>query len=130
MAKVLIIDDDKVVRELARRMLEPQNHTIFEACDGVEGIQVFQDEAPDVVITDILMPNADGLEVIREIMRLDPDAKIIAISGVGRAPEQAYLKHAQTFGATATLPKPFAPDQLLAVLDEILSTPMPDVASA
>lgn len=130
MAKVLIIDDDKVVRDLARRMLELENHTILEAKDGLEGIEIFQNENPDVVITDIIMPNADGLEVIRQIKKQNPDAKIIAISGAGQSPDQAYLKHARVFGATASLTKPFAPNQLLSVLNNLLSSPVAETDSA
>jgi len=130
MAKVLVIDDDKIVRDLARRMLGLQGYTILEAKDGIEGIDLFHKEKPDVVITDIIMPNADGLEVIRQIKQQNPDAKIIAISGAGQSPDQAYLKHARVFGATASLPKPFQPDQLLSVLDSLLSPPMAKTASA
>ena len=92
LAKVLIIDDEEAVRALARRMLESGNHTIIEAADGVAGLKAFDEEKPDVIVTDIIMPNADGLEVIREILRRDPEARIIAISGGGRLPDQTYLR--------------------------------------
>ena len=119
MAKVLVIDDEKVVRELARRMLESDHHTMVEAVDGVEGIKVFQEEQPDVVVTDIIMPNADGLEVVRRILEINPKAKIVAMSGGGRIGDETYLKYAKKFGVTAVLSKPFSPDQLLSLIRDI-----------
>ena len=82
MAKVLVIDDEKGVREMVRRMLESEHHTILEAADGIDGVKVFQEEQPDVVVTDIIMPNADGLEVIQRILKINPQAKIVACPAV------------------------------------------------
>ena len=129
LAKVLIIDDEEAVRALARRMLESGNHTIIEAADGVAGLKAFDEEKPDVIVTDIIMPNADGLEVIREILRRDPEARIIAISGGGRLPDQTYLGYARKFGAIAVLPKPFTPEQLLSLIDDLPPPSAPEKAA-
>lgn len=128
MVKVLVIEDEKAVRKLVGRMLESRDHTMIEASDGVQGLQAFQEEKPDVVVTDIIMPNADGLEVIRKIMEWEPEAKIIAISGGGRVEERTYLNYAKKFGAQAILAKPFEPDELLSLI-ESLSEPMPPVSA-
>ena len=128
MVKVLVIEDEKAVRKLVGRMLESRDHTMIEASDGVQGLQAFQAEKPDVVVTDIIMPNADGLEVIRKIMEWEPEAKIIAISGGGRVEERTYLNYAKKFGARAILAKPFEPDELLSLI-ESLSEPMPPVSA-
>lgn len=119
MAKILVIDDEKSVREMARRMLEAEHHTVVEAVDGIDGIKVFQEEQPDVVVTDIIMPNADGLEVIRRILQINPQAKIIAMSGGGRIANETYLKYARKFGAASVLSKPFSPEQLLSLIRDI-----------
>ena len=123
MAKVLVIDDDKVLRDLARRMLESGGHSVIEAVDGIEGVKEFKKESPDVVVADIIMPNADGLDVIRRILDIKPKAKIIAISGGGRLSGQTYLNYARKFGACAVLEKPFAPEQFLSLIDSVCPAP-------
>lgn len=128
MVKVLVIDDEKDVREMARRALESEHHTIFEAADGIDGIKAFQEHQPDVVVTDIIMPNADGLEVISRILEINPKAKIIAISGGGRIAGKTYLKYARKFGVTAVLSKPFSPEQLLSLIRDMPSQEAPQGA--
>ena len=125
MAKVLVIDDEKSVREMARRMLESEHHTVVEAVDGIEGFEVFQEEQPDVVVTDIIMPNADGLEIIRRILQINPKAKIIAMSGGGRIASETYLKYARKFGAATVLSKPFSPDELLSLIRDFSNQEAP-----
>ena len=82
-----------------------------------------------MIVTDIIMANADGLEVIREILRRDPEARIIAISGGGRLPDQTYLRYARKFGAIAVLPKPFTPEQLLSLIDDLPPPSAPEKAA-
>ena len=122
-AKILVIDDDKAFRDLARRMLESAGHSVIEAVDGIEGVKEFKKETPDVVVADILMPKADGLDVIRRILDIRPKAKIIAISGCGRLSGQTYLSHARKFGACAVLEKPFAPEKFLSLIDSVYPAP-------
>ena len=108
MAKVLVVDDDKVLRDLARRMLESGGHSVIEAVDGIEGVKEFKKESPDVVVADIIMPNADGLDVIRRILDIKPKAKIIAISGGGRLSGQTWTSQVRlpslTNGSTSPIP--------------------------
>ena len=110
---------------MARRMLESEHHTVVEAVDGIEGFEVFQEEQPDVVVTDIIMPNADGLEIIRRILQINPQAKIIAMSGGGRIASETYLKFARKFGATSVLSKHFPPDELLSLIRDFSNQEAP-----
>ncbi len=123
MAKILVIDDDPVIRESLCRVLCREGHSAVEAADGRVGVECLKEQPADLVITDILMPEQDGLETIMKLRRDYPDVRIIAISGGGRYGSLDILKYAQQFGAAYTLAKPFTPDELLktvqrALLDE------------
>jgi len=120
MARILVIEDDEIVRGVVRRVLQSKGFDILEAMDGKVGVEVFQTESPDLVITDIVMPNKEGLETIRDLRRLDPDVKIIAVSGGGRNTPDDYLILAEKFGAARTFEKPFEWDDLVEAIDELL----------
>lgn len=120
MATILIIDDDKPVRFTVSAMLADEGHEALEAENGTQGIATLEGRAVDVVITDILMPEREGLETILEIRRRWPDLPVIAISGGGRAGTANYLEMAADLGATTTLDKPFARADLLAKLEMCL----------
>ena len=129
MARILVVDDDELARFTIREILTMAGHEITEAEDGDEAIKSQKATPFDLIVTDIIMPSADGLEVIRDILRQDPEARIIAISGGGRLPAQTYLGHARKFGATAVLPKPFPPEQLLSLVDDLPSHAAPRKAN-
>ena len=120
MATVLIIDDESMVRLMLRDCLESQGHRVLEASDGVEGLQAFADEPVDVVVTDIVMPEKEGIETILELKRRSADIGIIAISGGGRIDATDFLRIAQRLGADHTLKKPFALPDLHAALNDCL----------
>ena len=120
MAKILIIDDDNQFREMLHEMVKREGHTVFSAQDGAEGMKLFQQENPDLIITDIIMPEKEGLETILELKKSVPDVKIIAISGGGRSHPGDYLRTAKYFGADKTLTKPFSKNELLDAIDEVL----------
>ena len=84
MARILIIDDEPNMRSMLRRMLHKAGHQVSEAGDGAEGIDSYERDPPDLVITDILMPKKEGIETIIALHRADPDLPVIAISGGGR----------------------------------------------
>src|SRR5229473_3264231 len=109
MKKVLVIDDDALVRDTIVRILERKGHTVLVAADGVRGLRMFDREQPDLVITDIIMPEKEGLETIREIRSERPDARIIAISGGARIGNMDFLDVAGKLGASEIIPKPFDP---------------------
>jgi len=121
MALVLVIDDDPIVRSYVAVLLEAYDHLIIVAQDGIEGMAAFKSNQIDLVITDIVMPGKEGIETIREIRRLNLTVPILAVSGShieGRY--GGYLELAEALGASATLAKPFTPDQLFAIVNRLL----------
>jgi len=119
MAKILVIDDDEQYRALVLRMLEADEHRVLDA-SAEEGYNIFLSEDPDLVITDILMPQTDGIELITRLRKINPDLPIIAISGGGKCPARLYLSSSKHLGATRTLPKPFRREELLQAVRESL----------
>ena len=122
MPKILVIDDDAAVRHTVARMLRRGGYDVVLAEDGDEGLRLFRSENPELVITDIIMPEKEGLEAIREICRLRPDAKIIAMSGGGRIANVDFLSMAGRLGATEIIRKPFDPATLLDAVARCLAT--------
>lgn len=120
MATILVIDDDAAMRRLILRVLGSRGHTLLEAENGNDGIAQLQDGRPDLIITDILMPQKEGIETIREVIGRAPGIKIIAISG-GGAQNLMFLDAAKAFGAHAALAKPFRPDELIETVDRVLA---------
>lgn len=120
--RVLIIDDDKFIRELARYALERGGFEVVEAPDGEAGIQCHLEAPADIVVTDILMPEKEGLETILQFRRDDPTIRIIAISGGVQTGVVDFLSIARKLGADMVLPKPFRPSALVRMVRELLST--------
>lgn len=118
--RALVIDDDELVRETLVAILRSVDMDVVAARDGNEGLQLFDSDPADLVITDILMPNKEGIETITELRARDSDVKIIAISGGGQVAGPKYLKLAESIGANRTLPKPFTPQQVLTIVNELL----------
>jgi len=83
MARILLIDDDAPVRRTLRKMLERQGYEVEEAPDGKAGLTLYQENPADLIITDLIMPEMEGIETIMELRRRFPDVKIIAMSGGG-----------------------------------------------
>lgn len=111
--KILIIDDDDLIRLTCRSVLQKAGFSVVEASNGNAGVAAFKSEAPDLVITDILMPDKEGLETITEIRAHNPQIKIIAMSGGGHTQNMTFLKLAEKMGANCTLNKPVKPNDLL-----------------
>jgi CheY-like chemotaxis protein len=119
MARILVIEDDAHVQATVRDLLNDAGHVVFVASDGREGLARYQEHHPDLVITDIFMPERDGLAVI---LALEPtNAKIIAMSGGGSVDGGDYLDDAIHLGARGTLRKPFTAEALVAAVDETLA---------
>lgn len=117
MAKILVIDDDAHMRRLVARALGRLSHEVFEASDGQKGLDQFAVHRPDIVITDLLMPEKEGIETIRELRRLAPAVRIVAMSGGGTDNNSIFLGMAKALGADAVLAKPFRVDELLRVIE-------------
>ena len=102
MSRILVIEDDDEVRALLESLLTRDGHVVATAANGKQGVAAFLAEPFDLVITDIIMPEKDGIEAIMDLRRGRPDLKLIAISGGGRAEPQNYLPSAQLRGANRT----------------------------
>ncbi|HWE73423.1 MAG TPA: response regulator [Stellaceae bacterium] len=123
MAEILIIDDDAQMRRLLIRILKSAGHGVREASNGATGLKCFHEERPTLVITDIFMPEKEGIETIRLLRQQAPDLPILAISGSGL---KDYLNFAIQLGATAALPKPFSAERLLATVAQLVEgSPLP-----
>ena len=121
MTKILIIEDDSLIRELVENILRQAGYVPIVAKDGLEGIARFKAEAPALVITDIIMPEKEGIETIIEIRRLSREVKIIAISGGGwGGGGSEFLEMAEKLGASAALAKPFRPAELVDTVARLL----------
>jgi CheY-like chemotaxis protein len=120
MATILVIDDELFMLDFVRKILESAQHTVHVATSADSGLDVYRQHRPDLVITDLIMPDKDGLETIRDLRQINPVARIIAISGGGRSGYTNALEAAKAFGAVATVRKPFSPKVLLAEVDRIL----------
>jgi len=110
---ILVIEDDEMVRHAVARVLEAHGFNPTFAENGKEGLALFQRLSPVLVITDLIMPEKEGIQTITEIRRERPDAKVIAISGGGRIGNTDFLKIAQKLGASDVIAKPFDPDDFL-----------------
>lgn len=121
MPRILVVDDDPDIRQMIRMMLEREGHDVVTATNGVEALACYREQPAQVVITDIIMPEKEGIETIRELRSDFPDARIIAISGGGRIGPADYLKMAQMLGAKRAIAKPFDRAELLQAVRDVLS---------
>ncbi len=108
MAQIIVIDDDGAIRTLIRETLELLGHGVREAADGRQGMRAFRKHGADLVITNIFMPEQEGIETITELQEEQCPPPILAISGGGTSGYAEVLEEAMLFGATATLAKPFS----------------------
>jgi two-component system, response regulator, stage 0 sporulation protein F len=109
MAYIVIIDDDPAIRGTLRKILERDGYRVDEAADGEEGLRLVEAGEPALVVTDLLMPEKEGIETIQELAERFPDVRILAISGAGGGEDkEGPLTDAILFGAHAVLPKPFS----------------------
>ena len=119
MAEILLVDDQSEVRTLLSRVLAAAGHSVNEAADGEQALQWLESHRPDVVITDIFMPKADGFDVAHALQKFDHPPVVISITG---DPRSVTHDLALQLGVRATLIKPFAPKELLAAIKESLET--------
>jgi len=117
---ILIIDDEPMIRHLAARILDRAGYRTISAANGIQGLALFRRERPALVITDLIMPEREGIETIRHILREGPNVPIIAISGGTLTGTADFLAMARELGATAILRKPFEPIELLLLVERCL----------
>jgi CheY-like chemotaxis protein len=119
MARILIIDDDSQILDMLRQTLERDGHEVVDASDGKEGLILYRKNPTDLIITDLIMPEKEGIETIMELRQDFPDVKIIAISGGGRLEPGQYLSMAKSFGVQYTFAKPVEREDLLEAVREL-----------
>lgn len=122
MSKILIIDDEPYILLMLKKMLEKAGYEVDLASNGRQGLELFQKDSADMVITDIIMPDKEGLEIIMEMKQTHPDLKIIAISGGGRISPESYLECAKHFGAARVFQKPFRQKELMLAVRELMAS--------
>jgi CheY-like chemotaxis protein len=122
MQTILVVDDEAFMLDFVRRILETAGYKVITATAAAAGLAAYLAQQPDLVITDLIMPEKDGLELIQDLRRADPQVRIIAISGGGRSQYINALDAAKAFGARATLRKPFLPNVLLETVARVLGT--------
>lgn len=120
MARIIVVEDEAAIRRLVSRILTRGGHEVREAENGRDGVALHRADAADLVITDVFMPEQDGIETIRKIREFDPSTPIVAMSGGGSRSSTDTLDDAGHFGAQAILQKPFSPQQLEQVVAELL----------
>lgn len=120
MARILVVDDDASMRALVKKILLP-DHEVVEAAGGEEALGVCRAHGADIVITDIIMPDRDGIETILEIRDRWPDTRIVAMSGGGAIDPDERLADARLLGADEVLRKPFGTAQLRQTIDYLLT---------
>jgi two-component system chemotaxis response regulator CheY len=125
MATILVIDDDAQVRAALRRILERAGYTVVTAADGQAGMRLHRERPADLIITDLFMPDQDGIETIRQLRREGPAVPILAVSGGDQTGAMDLREGAALLGASRTLGKPFELAQLLAAVGELLEEASP-----
>lgn len=120
MADILLIDDDASLRTVMRKLLERRGHDVRDAPDGAIGLAMVRKGAPDLVISDLLMPEQEGVETIMALRNEFPDLKVLAVSGAGSNGDWQPLKDAEMLGADASLEKPFRAQEFCAAVEHLL----------
>ena len=120
MARILIIEDDNEVRDYLDSVMTRAGYDVVVASNGKDGVELFRSHPVDLVITDIIMPEKDGIETIMDLRSNRKTPKVIAISGGGRAEPENYLHSAKLLGADRTMRKPFTNAEMLRAVRELL----------
>ena len=121
MPHILLVDDDDLFRKMLRLTLVKMGYTVTEARNGKEALRAYEEEPADVVMTDLIMPEKEGLETIQALKKTQPTVRILAMSGAGRSSWPDFLRVAKMMGADRILPKPFSNDEMTTMLDDLLT---------
>ena len=120
MRRILLVDDDAALRKLLCLNLTKMGHSVAEATNGKEALTTQESDPAELIITDLIMPEKEGLETIKELRKKYPATKIIAMSGGGRVSAADYLKIAKMLGADKVMTKPFSFQELADAVAEVL----------
>ncbi|NMB74577.1 MAG: response regulator [Myxococcales bacterium] len=121
MESILVIDDDVGSRSILRIILENRGYRVLEATDGRDAEPHLREDPPHLVITDVLMPEKDGFEILLDLRRRCPGTRVIVVSGGGKVDSAQYLELAHQLGADRTFAKPFKVEELLQAVQELLT---------
>lgn len=121
MARILLVDDDDFFRDMLRTTLEGMEHEVTVAKNGREALRLHEPGAFDLVLTDLIMPEVEGIETIIELRGREPALRVVAMSGGGRSFAEDYLHIARKFGAEQVLAKPFTIEELTRALTDALA---------
>jgi CheY-like chemotaxis protein len=121
MAEILIVDDDDDVRTSLRRILERAGYGVLECANGHEALQVLAAAHPDLIITDVYMPEMDGIEFLLALREAEPDLPVLAMSGGSLAPADFVLEDAAHLGANLVIQKPYEMNELLGAVRDLLA---------
>jgi DNA-binding NtrC family response regulator len=119
---ILVVDDDPDVRAALHVMLQGTGYEIVEAVDGRDAMKRFNERAPSVVVTDVFMPEMDGLELLLKLRDIVPRVPVIVISGGGRHRDTTVARTARALGAIEVLTKPFTLDDIVNAVRRVLGT--------
>lgn len=123
MARVMVVDDDGDIRASLRKALEREGHTVTEEPDGASALRHFTGDPVDLVISDVYMPDMDGIDFLMRVREVFPEARTILISGGGQLKKESVLGAASRLGADRVLEKPFEMDDLLGAVEAVLGRP-------
>ncbi|MDH3212552.1 MAG: response regulator [Myxococcales bacterium] len=119
MARVLVADDASFMRQMIREIVESDGHEVVaEASDGLEAFDEYKRVSPDIVTMDIVMPRRSGIDAVRSIIEMDPDARVVMCSALG---QESLVTEALEAGARDFIVKPFKPDNVIATLTKVLA---------
>jgi DNA-binding NtrC family response regulator len=121
--RILIVDDDPSIRRTLQALLLRAGYAVMQARDGSEALRLWRDHGGDLVITDLHMPEKDGIETIVELLSHSPGARIIAMSGGGQTKRLDLLGNASLLGAILTIEKPFTISEMIALVSRALEPP-------
>lgn len=123
MAKILVIEDEENIRELCKRLLTREGHEVAVASNGEIGLRLYREDPADLIVTDIFMPEKDGIETIMDLRRDFPHVKIVAISGGTKVLSGVtFLRAARHLGALEALTKPFSKEEFVAAVNRALQS--------
>jgi CheY-like chemotaxis protein len=123
MQNILVIDDDKLMCLALAKILISAGYNVVQASDGEEGLKLYRSQDFDLVITDLIMPDKEGIQIIRELRKENSSIRIIAMSAGGRGGATDYLKWARLMGAKQCLSKPIKREDLLDAVQTVLALP-------